>query len=184
MPKSPQSPWLALSEGWKDFVGVPASLPDPASRQGQLNDDNPDDLPHVLRSATATRPFIPSRERDGSGAVARQVNLADRFLRLARVPWSCRTILFSIHARTSGPLAARAKLPAMYHIREFVEAGGLMSYGANLADAYRKAGGYVGKVLLGAKVRDLPIARSTRLEMVLGGGLCVALPDELVAGGA
>ncbi|MBS0526816.1 MAG: ABC transporter substrate-binding protein [Proteobacteria bacterium] len=82
-------------------------------------------------------------------------------------------------------LAARSALPAIYHIREFPDSGGLMSYGANLAEAYRQAGGYVGKLLLGAKVIDLPIARPTRIEMVFNADtaktLGIAVPPEFFA---
>lgn len=82
-------------------------------------------------------------------------------------------------------LAARSALPAVYHIREFPEASGLMSYGANLADAYRQAGSYVGKLLLGAKVSDLPIARPTRIEMVFNAAtakmLGITVPPAFLA---
>jgi putative ABC transport system substrate-binding protein len=63
-------------------------------------------------------------------------------------------------------LAARYAMPTIYN-REFAAAGGLIGYGVNLADAYRLAGVYTGRVLAGAKPADLPVQRSTRVELVI-----------------
>jgi putative tryptophan/tyrosine transport system substrate-binding protein len=64
-------------------------------------------------------------------------------------------------------LAARYAVPAMYHFREFAEAGGLVSYGTNVADGYRLAGIYTGQVLKGAKPADLPVIEATKFEFVI-----------------
>jgi len=64
-------------------------------------------------------------------------------------------------------LAARYAVPAIYEVREFVEAGGLVNYGANLTEALRQVGLYAGKVLNGVKPDDLPVVQPTRFELVI-----------------
>jgi putative ABC transport system substrate-binding protein len=64
-------------------------------------------------------------------------------------------------------LAARTRLPAMFNVRQYVEAGGLMSYGPSLADLWRRAATFVDKILKGARPADLPVEQPTRFELVI-----------------
>jgi len=82
-------------------------------------------------------------------------------------------------------LAAKNRLPAVYPLRVFVDVGGLMSYGANLADMFRRAATYVDKILKGAKPGDLPVEQPTKFEQVINlktaKTLGLSIPQSLVA---
>ncbi len=60
----------------------------------------------------------------------------------------------------------RHRVPAVYEVREFAVAGGLMSYGGNISEAYRLAGVYTGRILKGDKPNDLPVQQVTKIEMI------------------
>ena len=75
--------------------------------------------------------------------------------------------MFGIHRARLADLAAKTQLPSMHGVRTYVEAGGLMSYGPNLLDQWRRAAGYVDKILKGAKPAELPVEQPTKFELVI-----------------
>jgi putative ABC transport system substrate-binding protein len=75
--------------------------------------------------------------------------------------------MLNSHRTRLADLAARSRLPAVYGVRESVEAGGLMSYGPSFLDLHRQAATYVDKILKGAKPAELPVERPTEFELVI-----------------
>jgi putative ABC transport system substrate-binding protein len=92
--------------------------------------------------------------------------------------------LFDRQAARLAAAAAKARLPAMYGLRSYVDAGGLMSYGPDLVDNWRRAAGFVDKILKGAKPGDLPVEQPTKFELVINlasaKALGLTLPPSLL----
>ena len=82
-------------------------------------------------------------------------------------------------------LAAMHRVPATFALRDFAEAGGLMSYGASLRDAYRLVGTYAGKILKGARPAELPVVRASKFELIINNqtarALGLAVPGSVIA---
>ena len=130
-------------------------------------------------ASTYTPPFL--RERDGA---ARALGLQLRLLEVndptefekafaARATEGIGALMvqtnamFITHRKRIVDLVAKSRLPAVYGEREFVDAGGLMFYGASLADMYRDAAVYADKILKGARPADLPVEQPTKLELII-----------------
>jgi putative ABC transport system substrate-binding protein len=94
-------------------------------------------------------------------------------------------VLFVFERNRIAALAARHALPAIYHTREIVEAGGLMSYAGSLSDQPRVFGTYTGRILKGEKAADLPVQQSSKFEWVINlkaaKALGLIIPETLLA---
>jgi ABC-type uncharacterized transport system substrate-binding protein len=118
-----------------------------------------------------------SSEREIDAAFATLAQQGGAALLVATDPF------FLAHRDQIVALAARHAIPAIYPVREFAVAGGLMSYGSDFADSYRQAGIYTGRIVRGEKPADLPVQRSTKFEFVINfktaKALGLAVPNSM-----
>src|SRR6185503_20413069 len=93
----------------------------------------------------------------------------------------CADPLVSTNQVQINTLALNARLPTMHGIGEYVKAGGLMSYGANFPDLWRRGGDYVDKILRGAKPADIPVEQPTKFDLVINQKTAKALGLDVPA---
>jgi putative ABC transport system substrate-binding protein len=142
-------------------------------------------VPGLRRLAILVNPTNPAAalERDEAEAAARTLGLQSSTFEFQRAEdlapafdalkgkadalYFCLDPILIANRVRVGTLATAARLPTMHDIREFVEAGGLMSYGSNFPDLYRRAAELVDKILRGTKPGDIPVEQPTRFDLVV-----------------
>jgi putative ABC transport system substrate-binding protein len=134
-----------------------------------VNPANRDNAEVTLRDVEAAALIFGMQLQSFAADTVREINAA--FERMGRerpdALFVAITPLFVVRRVQLVQLAAFHRLPAVYGLRDFAQAGGLISYGASLTDAYRQVGIYTGRILKGAKPADLPVVQSTKLELVV-----------------
>ncbi len=141
------------------------------------------EIENVLEAARDTgRPLFVLKASSISEMDAAFVSAAEHHLRALIV--SADPFFMTLRTQLLG-LAASHKMSVVYPFREFVDDGGLMSYGPSLTSAYRGAGGYAGRILKGAKPSDIPVTLPTKFELVINlknaKTLGLTVPDRLLA---
>ena len=143
-------------------------------------------VPRLSRVGLLTNPSNPGAalQRRGAETTARSLGLQLQVLEVQRPDELARAFaamvreragavllpgdsLFFHHGTQIADLALKSRLPALFTPREFAEAGGLLAYGADLGDVYRRAAVYVDKILKGARPGDLPIEQPTKFELII-----------------
>jgi putative ABC transport system substrate-binding protein len=174
---------VSLARPGRNVTGLSALSPELVGKRLQLLKEA---VPRISRVAVLSNPTIPSHALE-----LREAEVAARSLKVqlqvlqARAPsdfasaFSAMTkdragglialggSMFFAHRTRIVELAAQSRLPAMYGVKEYAEAGGLMTYGVNLRESFRRAATYVDRILKGAKPGDLPIEQPTKFEFVV-----------------
>jgi putative ABC transport system substrate-binding protein len=161
-------------------------------------------MPHAARVVAIVNPELPFTDtvlrnlQEGAATLGLQVEvvhastdreIAAAFTDVAQQPGTALLLgpdpFYTSRRLEIVALAARYALPTMYVIREFVDAGGLISYGPDLTNAYRETGTYTGRILKGEKPADLPVVLPTKFQLVINRNtakaLGLAIPDKLLA---
>jgi putative ABC transport system substrate-binding protein len=190
----------SLARPGGNLTGVSPQQPDTAGKRLELLREV---VPHLRRLAILLNPDNPvdAAERDetqaAAGALGLECSLVD-FRRIediapafealkgqADAVYVCLDPLLLTNRGRVATLAAFARMPTTCSTREFVDAGGLMSYGPNFPDMYRRAAEYVDKILRGAKPADIPVEQPTKFDLVINLPIAKALgltvPPNLLA---
>jgi putative ABC transport system substrate-binding protein len=160
-------------------------------------------IPRIARIATLSDPSNPTPgQQEDVRRAARSMGIETQFLEARNredlgpaFEVAAREKVEALILQNSAPtqanlqltvdLAARHRLPVIYASKEFVDAGGLMTYGVNYPDLYRRAATYVDKILKGAKPADLPVEQPAKFELVINlktaKALGLAIPDKVLA---
>lgn len=148
--------------------------------------------PNSPNAETDTKDAILAAETVGSKVIVRAVNaesdLDAAVAALVQQRVGALTLapdqLFFDHREQVVTLATRSTLPAIYPLREFVDAGGLVSYGTSISEAFQQAGVYAGRILKGEKPGDLPVQQAVKVELVINlktaKALGITLPLSLI----
>ena len=149
------------------------------------NSSNPGVMLEMREAETAARTF---GFQSSTFEIRRTEDIAPAFEAIkghADALYVCTDVLVNVNRVRINTLALGAGLPTIYGIREYTEAGGLMSYGANITDLFRRAAEFVDKILRGAKPANLPIEQPTKFELVINlttaKALGIAVPPALLA---
>jgi len=173
----------SLAHPGRNATGLTSIAPDLSGKRLELIKEIVPRVSQIAVLSNPTSPTVPSQMKETKLA-AQSLGLRLQTLEV-RAPNDFERVF---HAATTGhasafvalddvfvfthrieivKLVAKTRLPAMYGFSEFVEAGGLMSYAANLSDSYRRSATYVDKILKGAKPADLPIEQPKKFELII-----------------
>ena len=190
----------SLARPGGNITGLSQQQPDTARKRLELLREV---VPHLRRLAILLNPDNPAAAAESGEAQAaaralgleysvvdfqRIEDIAPAFEALkdqAEAVYVCLDPLLNANRGRIATLAAFARMPTTYSTREFVDAGGLMSYGPNIPDMYRRAAEYVDKILRGAKPADIPVEQPTKFDLVINltiaKALGLAMPPTLLA---
>jgi putative tryptophan/tyrosine transport system substrate-binding protein len=188
----------SLARPGGNATGLSMLSPDTAGKRLELLREI---VPGIRRLAVMVNLGFPDAVQEGSEAhaaasalglevvkleIRRPQDIASSFESLkADALYVTTDALFNANRIRINTFALSARLPTIYSFRESVEAGGLMSYGANLTDLFRRAGDYVDKILRGAKPGDIPVEQPTKFDLVINlttaKALGLTVPPSLLA---